>query len=64
METRTQVQVEVLSIGLNDRGAAVVRVRFASGAQVDVATDTVSFAKLAAAGARVVNEYQRQTPKG
>jgi hypothetical protein len=55
---------EVLSIGLNGKGDAVLRVRVARGAQIEVSTNTVSFARLAAAGVQVVNEYQRQGPKG
>ena len=54
-----QARPEVVSIGVTHKGNSVVRVRMPNGAQVDVETNLVSFAKLAALGVRVYNEGSR-----
>lgn len=54
-----QTKPEVVSIGVTHKGTSVVRVRMPNGANVDVETNLVSFAKLAALGVRVYNEGAR-----
>lgn len=57
MTTETKQQDVVESIGTTGNGVAVIRIRVARGALIEVSTNVVGFAKLAAAGVRVVNEY-------
>jgi hypothetical protein len=54
----------VESIGVNEKGDSVIRIRLARGAQIEVSTNVLGFAKLAAAGVFVKNDYQRQAPRG
>lgn len=55
MDTQ-QTRPEVVSIGVNHKGASVARVMMPNGARIDVETNLVSFVKLAAAGIHVFNE--------
>lgn len=55
MDTQKTEQPTIVSIGLNESGKMVFRVRFADKSIRDYATDTVSFAQMAAKGIRVYN---------
>jgi hypothetical protein len=52
-----QEQPQVSSIGLDARGAVVIRLAFADGRIREAETNQVSFARLAAEGIPVVNQF-------
>jgi hypothetical protein len=49
-------RAEVISIGIDGKNRTVVRLILPDGSRMDVETNHVCFARLAAKGVRVVNE--------
>lgn len=58
-----QTIATVESIGVNGNGDSVIRMRISAGGNdrgfIEASTNVVSFARLAGAGVRVVNEFVR-----
>lgn len=57
-QDRRYIPAKIASIGVDERGAAVIRIFLSNGSQRVIETNVKSFAELAAAGIPVINGYR------